>query len=110
MSDSALKDPKGAERWDGNDRIQQLGCCSDQSLILIDLALAGLQRSRIVLHKLRMADHGSTIRDQLFSSLGDAAQLLRLFDFLPNVLLCVKDTPRIFDPRMLANPALAFDT
>lgn len=39
-----------------------------------------------------MAEHGSTIRDQLFSNLGDAVQLLRLFDFLPNVFLYVKDT------------------
>jgi AraC-like DNA-binding protein len=39
-----------------------------------------------------MADHGSAIRNNLFSTLDDAAQLLRLFDFLPNVYLYVKDT------------------
>ena len=39
-----------------------------------------------------MADHGSAIRNNLFSTLEDAAQLLRLFDFLPNVYLYVKDT------------------
>ena len=39
-----------------------------------------------------MTDHGSAIRNNLFSTLEDAAQFLRLFDFLPNVYLYVKDT------------------
>lgn len=51
-----------------------------------------MQRSRIVLYKLRMVNRGIEFRNQLFSSLEDAAQLLRLFDFLPNVFLYVKDS------------------
>lgn len=39
-----------------------------------------------------MAEFQSAIRNRLFSGLKDAAQLLRLFDFLPNVFLYVKDT------------------
>jgi AraC-like DNA-binding protein len=64
--------------------------------MLLDQASARLQRSRILLYKLRMStaknDPGRVLRDQLFASLEDTAQLLRLFDFLPNVFLYVKDT------------------
>jgi AraC-like DNA-binding protein len=39
-----------------------------------------------------MTEPRASFRNQLFSSLENAAQLLRLFDFLPNVFLYVKDT------------------
>lgn len=39
-----------------------------------------------------MKTPGQTLRERFFTSLEDAAQLLRLFDFVPNVFLYVKDT------------------
>ena len=33
-----------------------------------------------------------TLRTQFLSSIGDASQVVRLFDFLPNVFLYLKDT------------------
>jgi AraC-like DNA-binding protein len=61
-------------------------------LNVVDNRWIGLQRSRIILYKSRMKTPGQALRDQFFASLEDAAQLLRLFDFLPNVFLYVKDT------------------
>lgn len=43
------------------------------------------------LYKSRMSDQNHLLRDAFFDSLDDAAQLLRLFDFVPNVYLYVKD-------------------
>ncbi len=60
-------------------------------IMVVDISEGRLQRSRIVLYKSRMTTPGQKLREQLFSSLDDAAQLLRLFDFLPNVFLYVKD-------------------
>jgi AraC-like DNA-binding protein len=44
------------------------------------------------LYKSRMKPPGQALRERFFASLEDVAQLLRLFDFLPNVFLYVKDT------------------
>ena len=33
-----------------------------------------------------------TLRTQFLSSIGDASQVVRLFDFLPNVFVYLKDT------------------
>jgi AraC-like DNA-binding protein len=60
--------------------------------MLLDRPWFRLQRSRIILYKSRMDDATQTLRRGFFGSLGDAAQLLRLFDFLPHVYLYVKDT------------------
>ena len=60
--------------------------------MLVDLQIGGLQRSRKVLYKSSMTRSGEAIRKQFFDSIEDAAQLLRLFDFLPNTFLYVKDT------------------
>lgn len=59
--------------------------------MVVDCGLGGLQRSRILLYKSRMDSQNHPLRTQLFSSLGDATQLLHLFDFLPNIYLYVKD-------------------
>jgi AraC-like DNA-binding protein len=60
--------------------------------MVVDSASSELQRLRIVLYKLRMRLSVPDLHRHFFSSLADAAQLLRLFDFLPNVFLYVKDT------------------
>ncbi len=60
--------------------------------MVVDSAADRLQRSRIVLYKSRMKVSPAELRKCFFSSLADATQLLRLFDFLPNVFLYVKDT------------------
>ena len=39
-----------------------------------------------------MANLKQTLQSQFFSSIGDANQFLRLFDFLPHVFLYLKDT------------------
>ena len=74
--------------------------------MVVDLAADRLQRSRILLYKLRMtrrsslpasdprlppSEPGLSLRNQLFRSLDDVAPLLRLFDFLPNAFMYVKD-------------------
>ena len=59
--------------------------------MVVDSTTSELQRSRIVLYKMRMKVSPVELRHRFFSSLADAAQLLRLFDFLPNVFLYVKD-------------------
>ncbi len=60
--------------------------------MVVDPTAVGLQRSRIVLYKSRMRLPPAELRNRFFASLADATQLLRLFDFLPNVFLYVKDT------------------
>lgn len=45
----------------------------------------------MVLYKSRMADSVQLFRNRFFDSLDEVTQFLRLFDFLPNVYLYVKD-------------------
>ena len=59
--------------------------------ILILWLTLGLQRSRIFLYKSRMAPEFDPFRQTFFASIRDAAQLLRLFDLVPNVYLYVKE-------------------
>lgn len=60
--------------------------------MVVDFSRGRLQTSRIVLYKSRMSEIVSKLQNSFFGSLEDAQQLLRLFDFLPNVYLYVKDT------------------
>ena len=56
-----------------------------------EASLDGLEGLRKILYKSRMSSPEEAIRDHFFESLDDARQILRLFDFLPNVYLYIKD-------------------
>ena len=62
----------------------------DESSV-VDFRFGPLQRSRTFLYKTRMSEPLSAFSRTFFRSLGDAAEFLRLFDYLPNVFLYVKD-------------------
>ena len=51
-----------------------------------------LQQTRNLLYKTRMTKLEQTLQQNFFASLGEASQILRLFDFLPDIYLYLKDT------------------
>ncbi len=84
--------PAGLNRWEAGGQKRHL--CPIANLHETDRRR--LQGSRIFLYKSRMTKRKNPLRERFFESIDDAAQLLRLFDFLPNTYLYVKDSESRF--------------